>query len=561
VKAIEPSEFFAERLPVCRFFAAVVLLLLSLTAVADDRAVLETEQIFADFLDAHGAVETIDSGLVSKVDDDDRATWQRRRDQAHADLDVRLKNLAQEKLSSTDARLVSRMRSTFEELSDPGASMTPDRKCRDATQPEADVHVLKTALYACFDEIGNQLTFEGKRITRGGALQLLQSIDEPGRRKALFMAMAPLWEAVNGKNETDSPYRRMIDKAATAYRNKPSPISEAMQALNVDWRQLENWLTESLDAWRVANQGRAFVEPWDYRYSYARASRALNAAVPREALASLNQRFFADLGANPQSLGVIFDVEPRAGKAPISYADTVRIGRTLDGKWRPAISRISASYDQGGLYTLNELVHETGHAVHYLAVRARPAYFWADTPFIEGFADVPSWAVFEPAWQEKYLQRSVSRADSLRELYSLVMLDVALGLFELRMLRAPAADPNLLWTAITTRYLGIEPHTEFSWWAIRGQLVSNPGYMVNYAVGAMLTAAMRKHTREAIGAFDAGNAKWYPWTSEQLLKFGAELDTAQLLEQFLGRPLSTSALIDEIASTGREPLARSHAGD
>jgi hypothetical protein len=556
---IEPRDFFAER--TCRFVAATALILLALTAAADDRAVLEAEQIFANFLDAQGAVETIDSGLVAQLDGHDRATWQRRRDQARAELDGRLKNLVQQKLSSTDARVMSRMRSTFEELSDPGASMTPDRKCRDATRPEEDVEILQSALYACFDEIGNQLTFEGERITRGGALQRLQSIEEPARRKALFMAMAPLWEAVNGKNETDSPYRRMIDRAATAYRNKPSPIVEAMQALNVDWRQLEDWLAELLDAWRVANQGRAFIEPWDYRYAYARASRSANAAIPREALPSLNQRFFADLGANPQSLGVIFDIEPRAGKAPISYADTVRIGRTLDGKWRPAISRISASYDQGGLYTLNELAHETGHAVHYLAVRARPAYFWADTLFIEAFADVPSWSVFEPAWQEKYLQRSVSRADSLRELYSLVMLDVAWGLFELRMLRAPAADPNLLWTAITTRYLGIEPHTDFSWWAVRGQLVSNPGYMVNYAVGAMLTAAMRKRTRESIGPFDAGNTKWYPWTSEQLLKFGAELDMAQLLEQFLGRPLSSSALVDEIASIGHDRQAISHSDD
>jgi oligoendopeptidase F len=302
------------------------------------------------------------------------------------------------------------------------------------------------------------------------------------------------------------------------------------------------------------------VEPWDYRYVHARASRALNAAIPREALMPLNRRFFADLGADPQSLGVIFDIEPRPGKAPISYADTVRIGRSLDGKWRPAISRISGSYDHGGLYTLNELTHETGHAVHYLAVRARPAYFWADTLFIEAFGDVPSWSVFEPAWQEKYLGRSVSRADSLRELYSLVMLDVAWGLFELRMLRAPAADPNLLWTLITTRYLGIEPHTDFSWWAVRAQLGSNPGYMVNYAVGAMITAEIRNRIRASIGDFDAGNPKWYSWISDQLLKYGAEMDTVQLLEQFLARPLSTSALVDDIASSGRNP-ARSSAGD
>ena len=110
---------------------------------------------------------------------------------------------------------------------------------------------------------------------------------------------------------------------------------------------------------------------------------------------------------------------------------------------------------------------------------------------------------------------------------------------------------RLLWTAITSRYLGIEPHTEFSWWAVRGQLVSNPGYMVNYAIGAILTAEMRKRTRDSIGNFDGGNSRWYEWTSDQLLKFGGELDTARLLDQFLGRPLSTSALVGEIASAGR----------
>jgi hypothetical protein len=534
---------------------------LALTARADVPEVLETEQIFADFLDAHGAVGTIDSGWVARIEGEDRAAWQRRREQARAALDVRLQKLEGEKLAAPEGRVVSRMRATFNELNDPGASMAPEQKCQDAKRPDRDVDALQTALYACFDEIGNHLVFEGKQITRGGALQQLQAIEEPARRKALFMAMAPLWEAVNGTNEPGSPYRRMIDQAATAFRSKASPISEASHALSVDARQLEDWLVELLDAWRVANQGVAFVEPWDYRYVHARASRALNAAIPHDALAPLNQRFFADLGADPQSLGVIFDIVPRPGKAPISYADTVRIGRTLDGQWRPAIARISGSYDHGGLYTLNELAHETGHAVHYLAVRARPAYFWADTLFIEAFGDVPSWSVFEPAWQEKYLGRSVPRADSLRELQSLVMLDVAWGLFELRMLRAPAADPNLLWTSITSRYLGIEPHTDFSWWAVRAQLGSNPGYMVNYAVGAMITAEMRNRTREAIGDFDAGNSKWYPWTSDQLLKYGAELDTAQLLEQFLGRPLSTSALVDEIASSGRNRPARSSVGD
>lgn len=515
---------------------------------AADRAVEEAERIFADYLDAYGAVETIDSGFVAQVEGRNRDSWQRRRDEAIAQLQPRLKALGAAKLSPAEARVVRRMSHTFAELADPGSSMAPGRKCSDAHLAHTDVDVLQAILYACFDEVGNHLAFEGKQITRGGALGALQEIEQPERRKALFMAMAPLWEAVNASNAPSSPYRRMIAMAARAYRTAPSPHAEAAEALGTDVARLEEWLIDLLEAWQIANAGAAPIQPWDYRHSHANASRALNKAMPLDTAVALNQQFFAALGADPAKMDVIFDIRPRPGKAPIAYADAVRIGRVIDGKWRPAQSRISANYDDGGLYMLNELTHETGHAVHYMAVRARPAYFWADTLFIEAFADVPSWSVFEPVWQEKYLGRTVARADNLRELYSLVMLDVAWGLFEIRMLRDPATDPNALWSEITSRYLGVAPHPELSWWAVRAQLASNPGYMINYSIGAIITADVRKRTREVIGAFDAGNARWYDWLSENLLRFGGELDTSDLLVRFLGRPLSSDALVAEIAS-------------
>jgi len=516
--------------------------------LASNRVLHEAEQAFADYLDAYGAVETIDSGLVTQIEGRDRASWQKRRDDAIAQLEGKLKALGAAKLPPAEARVLQRMSYTFAELSDPGSSMAPGRKCSDANLPHTDVDVLQAIIYACFDEVGNHLTFEGRQITRGGALGELQEIEQPERRKALFMAMAPLWEAVNGSNAESSPYRRMIAMAAESYRTTPSPHAEAAQALGTDIAKLERWLIDLLESWRVANEGAAPLEPWDYRHHHANASRVLNKAMPLDTAVALNQRFFAELGADPTKLDVLFDIKPRPGKAPIAYADAVRIGRTLNGKWRPAQSRISANYEDGGLYMLNELTHETGHAVHYMAVRARPAYFWADTLFIEAFADVPSWSVFEPAWQEKYLGRTVARADNLRELYSLVMLDVAWGLFEIRMLRAPQTDPNVLWTEITSRYLGAVPHPELSWWAVRAQLGSNPGYMINYSIGALITAEVRKRTRDVIGPFDAGNARWYDWLTENLLKVGGGLDTSDLLVRFLGRPLSSDALVAEIAS-------------
>ena len=285
--------------------------------------------------------------------------------------------------------------------------------------------------------------------------------------------------------------------------------------------------------------------------THSAASRSLAPLIPREALLPLQQRYFADLGADPARLGILFDIDPRPGKAPLAYSDTVRIGRWVKGRWRPAIARVSANDDRGGLGILNELVHETGHAVHFMAIRARPAYFWPDTTFIEAFADVPSWAVYTPSWQRRYLGRAVPAADSLREQYAGVMLDVAWSLFELRMLRDPAQDPNRLWTQITERYLHIAPHPELSWWAVRSQLVTDPGYMIHYGLGAVITAQIRERTRAAIGSFDAGNPRWYPWLSENLLAAGGREPMDRQLRRFLGAAASPAALIRDIQSIVR----------
>ena len=153
--------------------------------------------------------------------------------------------------------------------------------------------------------------------------------------------------------------------------------------------------------------------------------------------------------------------------------------------------------------------------------------------------------MYEPAWQQKYLGTSLPVGESLRGLFGSVMLDIAWSLFEIRMLRDPAQDPNALWTDITREYLHIAPHPELAWWAVRVQL-ANPGYMVNYGLGSVLTAEMRRATTAAIGPFDAGNARWHDWSREQLLRYGSEKSSKQLMDALLGRPLSPAALLAEI---------------
>jgi Zn-dependent M32 family carboxypeptidase len=134
------------------------------------------------------------------------------------------------------------------------------------------------------------------------------------------------------------------------------------------------------------------------------------------------------------------------------------------------------------------------------------------------------------------------------------MLDVAWALFDLRMLEHPQSDPNAVWTAITQRYLHVKPHPELAWWAVRVQLVDKPGYMVNYGLGAVITADIRQRIAAELGPFAAGDPRWNGWISQHLLKSGEELETVQLLRGFLGRPVSPQALL-----TALNRMAPAHA--
>ena len=66
--------------------------------------------------------------------------------------------------------------------------------------------------------------------------------------------------------------------------------------------------------------------------------------------------------------------------------------------------------------------------------------------------------------------------------------------------RSREADPNAVWTDITSRYLHVIPHPELAWWAVRVQLVDKPGYMVNYGLGRGHHRRHPRAHRRAAGA-------------------------------------------------------------
>jgi hypothetical protein len=514
--------------------------------MADSKQVSAVEYLYADVSDANTILAAIDSGLLSSYQGKDRAAWEQLYRKKRSKLAEGLDRLPTVGLSDRDGRAIAAMRKQIKAFTGGGALFSPAAKCQDATRKDLGYPALKAAVVACFVEIGNSLSFEGGKINRVSALDLLHETSEPNRRKAVFLAFVPLWQAINANNEPDSPYRRMIAGAAAEAAKNGSEIDNAARDVGIAPEEVERWLVQMLEAWRESS-GDATVEPWDFRFEAGEADRLLGGYIPRESLLPINHRYYRELGADLEQMGTLYDLAPRPEKAALAYTEFVTHGRMVNGAWRPTVARVSAPYERGGLFVLNELIHENGHVVNITAIRNRPAFVdWPSDLFAEAFADVPAWSTYEPAWQRRYLGHEAPEQLSLRALYSVVMLDVAWSLFELRIFRAPTTDPNALWTEITSRYLHIVPHPEYSWWAMRVQLADLPGYMVNYGLGAILTAEMRKHIAEALGPFDTGDSRWYGWLSEHLLRYGSERDTRSLMQDFLGRPVSPQAFLEQV---------------
>jgi hypothetical protein len=469
-----------------------------------------------------------------------RANDQRRR------VGEALARMDSSSLSAEDARAFGVMRLVLSRDLTPIAAaseaVSPSTEAAPRCPPDArgELDSLRPRIYACYGRAQSRVPVGSDTLDRLTILGLVGATDDSVRRRQLFLALRPVWRSIDGDGGPASPYRRLIALTAAAQPGDSAASAQA-EAAGVPADSLEPWLLRVLAAWRDATPD-SLVEPWDWFYQNGRAGRALSPRVPLTRLAPLDEAVFRSLGADVRALRVHFDLEPREGKDPVAF--------TTFGARAPVIEPwIFTAYRAGGLDNLNELLHETGHAVHLAAIRTRPAFRdWPDSdPFTEAVADVVALDVYEPAWQHRWLGDSVPLADGLRGRYGGIVLDMTWALFERRMLRQPSADPNQVWTELTRDYLRIRPHPELSWWAMRGQLVDAPGYMMNYALGALLIAAIRDRIVEQHGPFVSGDSTWYGWVAPRLYRFGLERRTRDVVEEFLGGPVSPAAILHDLA--------------
>jgi len=75
--------------------------------------------------------------------------------------------------------------------------------------------------------------------------------------------------------------------------------------------------------------------------------------------------------------------------------------------------------------------------------------------------------------------------------------------------------------------------------------------MLSYALGAIVAADLRARAKTLRGPYAEGDPGWYAWMSSRLYRFGLERPSRRVLEDFLGRPISPRAFLDDLARATR----------
>lgn len=464
-------------------------------------------------------------------------------------------------LSAEDAAALQTLRACLPDL-DAWAEPLDGQVFADAPETargSAAIETITSFRRAIFDVWGAamaDLELGDERFDRLTVTSMLAREDDATRRRSLFLSMEPAWQTLNGDDDPTSPYRRLLADSAARWKREGSPIDANAAGLGMDPENVEPTMRRILGAFRAVAIGPGLVEPWDYRHRVGGLARRLDPLVPVARLRDINDAHLRSIGADPATLNIAYDIHPRGDRPVIPTAFTVSediASRAGDGPWTPARPWVFATYAEGGIGNLEELLHESGHALHYAAIRTRPAMFsWPpdQTAFVEAVADVVGWTVHEPAFLKEHLGVDVTTRESVIARFGNVALDAAWALFEIELHRHPDRSPNQVWAEIAERDLGIHGHPEWSWWAGRGQLIDGPGYLANYALGAIVVAAVRARAHATWGDWSLGDSGWYGHVSDALLRFGGGRTPAILLGAFLEGPLTADALIANIEAGG-----------
>jgi hypothetical protein len=283
------------------------------------------------------------------------------------------------------------------------------------------------------------------------------------------------------------------------------------------------------------------VEPWDLEYYFHILAGAFEEKrfAPEQATSKINGLMLSlgyDLARMPVDTKIA-DITFGGATYPIFYGREVKI----------LVNRFE------GIRFTDTLLHETGHALHYVFDR-EPSFLLRtcySEAFDEGLGQVTALMLYRPEIATKYFGLTAAEAEALRERYRLKSLfDIreymADSLFELSAYDNPDQDLAALYNRIYSRYVGVDGRDE-PVWSFEPFYASDPIYLQNY----VLAEAVARQVHASLGS--RFGSRWDEEAGDflrtQLFSRGARLTIDQILLEATGRGLSPDALISSFRKT------------
>ena len=201
-------------------------------------AVAVAETRFADAWEAHNRAE-----IAAIVRADGPAAVAA--DRAAADVAIRaasdaVAGLALESIGPEDRRAVAAMRTTLGLLiaEDPSLSVAvhapvggpDDDRTPEALLADGGPSALRHRMSADFAAAAEALAFDGEVLDRREVLARLGTEEDPATRRRLFLALEPVWRAVDGDSGPASPYRIALRADAANERHDGSAMAEGINS-------------------------------------------------------------------------------------------------------------------------------------------------------------------------------------------------------------------------------------------------------------------------------------------------------------------------------------------
>ena len=218
--------------------------------------------------------------------------------------------------------------------------------------------------------------------------------------------------------------------------------------------------------------------------------------------------------------------------------------RRPDGTWSPGAPTILASYVDGGLGDLVELIHETGHAIHIAVVRTRPAFAdWPDSDALtrRSRSSSRSTRANPPGCGAGSRAAAARRATSRSAVGTRrSSCDAAWALLEIRLHAGPDRRASDAWTELTR-----------TTWASRHTPSGRGGRSAGQLVRARLHGEL--HDRggarrgppggdpRARGDWTDGDPGWFAWVADRIYRFGLERPAGEVIADVLGRAPADAA--------------------